>query len=122
MMKLLVIANHPPEKWSQEQREGWDIEYVPFPNVPPSASIAEIMPLRNEVVKVIKNWLEANPGGKICFQGEFSLFCYVLECLFKTGIPADSFVFPTTERVVKEREKEDGTVEKTYQFRFVRWR
>lgn len=119
MKNLLVISNHPPEKWEDEQKRGWDkIDYVPFPNIPPSCSMEEVyksfaIPLAGK----IGEWMRENPEGKVCLQGDFSL-CYAIWRSIEDLI----FTFPTTERVVEERKLEDGRIEKTYHFKFVRWR
>lgn len=117
MNNLLVISNHFPEKWSDEQKREWDrIDYIPFPNVPPQADIVEVINIATDLCEKIGRWMKENPNGKVCLQGEFSL-CYIV---FKS-IDDHIFTFPTTERVVEERETENG-IEKLYHFRFVRWR
>jgi hypothetical protein len=117
-MNLLVISNHPPEKWEDEQKKGWDkIDYIPFPNVPASWDMKQVIDLATSLCEKIGEWLNENPDGKVCLQGDFSL-CWVIY----RSIDDLVFVFPTTERVVEERKTEDGRIEKLYHFRFVRWR
>lgn len=117
-MNLLVISNHPPDKWSEEQRSGWDrIDYIPFPDVPPTASFSEVVEIATPLAEQIGKWISTNEGGKVCLQGEFTL-CYILY----RSIDEPIFTFPTTQRVVEEKVKEDGSVEKVATFKFVRWR
>jgi len=118
MKNLLVISNHTPEKWTEEQKRGWDrIDYIPFPNVPPSADMMEVINIATDLCEKIGQWIRENPEGKVCLQGDFSL-CYIV---YKS-IDDPIFVFPTTERVVEEKQTEDDRIEKLYRFRFVRWR
>ncbi|MEM4134328.1 MAG: hypothetical protein QXV73_03950 [Candidatus Micrarchaeia archaeon] len=118
MSNLLVISNHPPERWAEEQKEGWDrIDYIPFPQVPATASFEQVVEIATPLARAIGEWLSQNPDGKVCLQGEFTL-CYIL---FRS-IDDYIFVFPTTERVVEERQKADGSTEKIATFKFVRWR
>jgi len=140
MKKLLVISNHPVEKWSDEQKEGWDIiEYIPFPNVSPQlgrqaakdAAISLLDTIRARIENIegvslyrfreydgdynLAMWWETvehvPSDWKLSIQGEFSL-CN--ELFQRVG---EHCVFPTTERVVEEK---DGV--KTSTFKFVRWR
>ena len=71
------------------------------------------MILHDEII----NFLRRYPEGKVTVQGEFTLCMFIFAYL-----PTRIFIFPTTERVVEEKVKEDGTVEKVQRFRFVRWR
>lgn len=116
MKKLLVISNHNPELWSNEQKKGWDkIEYVPFPNIDPKKSIEEI---RNSdvpfVIGVIAGFLTENSGDDLFvnLQGEFSLCKEVF-----LALPKINFIFPTTERIVEEKDGKKISI-----FKFVRWR
>lgn len=113
MKKLLVISNHSPEKWESEQKAGWDIEYMPFPEVPPEIDMEEVKEIGKPIIKEILDFTRKNPEGKVCIQGEFSLCSYIYRML-----PEDFFVFPTTKRVVEETK--EGL--RLYKFKFVRWR
>jgi hypothetical protein len=118
MKSLLVISNHPPEKWEKEQKREWDkIDYIPFPNVPPEWDMEKVINLAIPLCEKIREWVSKNPEGKVCLQGDFSL-CWVIY----RSIDDPIFVFPTTERKVEEKKTEDGKVEKLYHFHFVRWR
>ena len=138
-MKLLVISNHPPVNWSENQKRGWEeIVYIPFPNVSPNATREEIRKLADKICKEIETitggyfadthddgYIFYSPvfyGGeewKICIQGEYSLCA---EIFSRFGNCPDRLVFPTTERIVEEIVKENGTIEKKAIFKFVRWR
>lgn len=121
MRNLLVVSNHPPEKWEEAQKVGWDrIDYIPFPNIDPRADRVEINEIAEKLIEKIKKWLFKNYNhGKLCLQGEFTL-CYIIFNKLHTW--NDIFVFPTTERVVEEKLLPDGSIEKVSKFRFVRWR
>ena len=138
-MKLLVISNHPPANWPEEQRKGWDeIVYIPFPNVPPEMSREEVRLLADQICKEIEKitggyFADTHDDGytfhspvfyggedwRICIQGEFTLCA---EIFSRFGNCPNLLTFPTTERIVEEVKKEDGSVEKRAVFKFVRWR
>ncbi|MEM2615657.1 MAG: hypothetical protein QXO44_02810 [Thermoplasmatales archaeon] len=119
MARLLVISNHPPDRWSEEQKKGWDsIDYIPFPDVPAEADYLDVaMHYAKPIIEAIWNWLSKNPDGKVCVQGEYTVCSIVF-----SFVPFYVFTFPTTKRVVQEIQKEDGTVEKVSVFKFVKWR
>ena len=55
MKKLLVISNHPVEKWSDEQKEGWDvIEYIPFPNIPATMEKDSVLDKKISTFKFVR--------------------------------------------------------------------
>ena len=139
MKKLLLISNHPPTNWSEEQKKEWDeIVYIPFPNVPPEMSREEVRLLADQICKEIEKitggyfsdthydgytfWCPVFYGAqnwRICIQGEYTLCA---EIFSRFGNCPDRLVFPTTERRVEEIRKEDGSVEKRSVFRFIKWR
>jgi len=113
---LLVISNHDPKNWDREQKEGWDnIDYIPFPNINPEFSASEVWEIAKKLVKEIKIWLNQNTGGKINLQGEFSLSFAVF--VLMSNEASNVFTFPTTERVVEEKDGKKISV-----FKFVMWR
>ena len=119
-MELLVISNHPPEKWADDQKAGWDvIDYIPFPDVPAAESLEEVIDLSQPIISQIRDWRERHPDGRVSIQGEFTLSAYLLLAVEKLW--GWCFSFPTTERQVVEEVKDRGTLRKTV-FRFVRWR
>jgi len=112
MKKLLVISNHPVDKWSDEQKAGWDvIDYIPFPNISPTMSKNDVIDIADDLVERIS---QEFPEHTVTIQGEFSLTCAVVSRLSNSGKEP---VFPTTERKVVEK---DGM--KTSIFEFVKWR
>ena len=113
---LLVVSNHPPEKWSDEQKKGWDtIDHIPFPNVPPTFSWEDVFTLSIPILNKMQEWKTKHREGKISIQGEATLVSIVLDVM--KNVDRHCFVFPTTERVVEEK---DG--KKISTFKFVRWR
>ena len=119
MKELLVISNHPPDRWGDDQKAGWDsIDYIPFPEIPPDADFDEVCgEIAVKLADKIGEWIGDHPNGKVNLQGEFTV-CYIL---FR-AIDDMIFVFPTTKRETTEIVKEDGSVEKKTVFKFVRWR
>jgi len=131
MSKKLLIncSNHSSLKWSEEQKEGWDVIVdVPFPAIDPRWEVNSeeyllaLVNARNAILDIITHSEYLEWEKYIMLQGEFS-FCYMLygklslldSSFFK------SFVIPTTERVVEEK-LEDGVYKKTATFKFVMWR
>ena len=113
---LLVISNHPPAGWGKEQKAGWDtIDHIPFPNVPPTFSFQEVSEMAEILLGKIGEWKNTHAEGKISIQGEFTLSSILTLAIQRY----DGWVltFPTTERVVEEK---DG--KKMSTFKFVRWR
>lgn len=133
---LINLSNHPSARWSESQKQGWDkIIDIPFPQVSSTATTEDIQVLATEI---FKNFVKENYRGAaksplasrdVLFRflkdyafhvaGEFTLFYYLVE-LLKTY--RSEVVIATTERRTIEKVKEDGTVEKTTVFEFVRWR
>ena len=115
MKKMLInVSNHPVSRWSDAQKEGWDlIRHIPFPNVDPKTSDLSVRVMAIDLKEQILEATEPQFQVFVCVQGEFSLTVSTIKLL-------DDFqvVFPTTERVVEE--KEDGT--KVSKFNFVQWR
>lgn len=121
-VKLLYIGNHDPQKWHPSQREGWDeIQFIPFPEVDPTLSRAEVMEIAKELAVDIIKWLD-NPTNFVCIQGEYSLFFFVIIELVKNNCDLSRIVFPTTRREVIEEVDANGATKKTAVFKFVKWR
>lgn len=125
MKHLLVISNHAPNKWSNEQKEGWDkIDYIPFPNVPANATTTEVIekyanPIAAEIGAFYNECDNMNAEGYITIQGEFSLCKIIFDVLHGEKV---KFVFPTTERIAVEEIQPDGSVQKKSVFKFSQWR
>lgn len=118
--RLLVVSNHDPSKWTEDQRKGWDeIVYYPFPNVDPHKGTNQI--IADEVSKIcdeIRKFYSScgdKMQGFVTLQGEFTVCYYVFKSLAHEEDV--KFIFPTTERKAVET---DGI--KTSVFEFVKWR
>jgi len=111
-VKLLVISNHSIDKWDDSQKLGWDIiDYIPFPNIPASMTKDKVIDIADDLCcKIVRDY----PEHIITIQGEFSLTCAVTSRLSNAGREP---IFPTTERIVEEK---DGV--KISVFKFVQWR
>ena len=115
-MDLLVISNHPPDRWSEEQRKGWDtIDYVPFPNVDAMADYDDVLDMAMSLFEQIEMWIVDHEDGRVNIQGEYTLTGMVVHMAY----PSHHWIFtyPTSNRVVEEK---DG--KKISTFKFVRWR
>ena len=132
---LFVVSNHPVDKWSAEQKAGWDdITHLPFPNVPPEWDREQVKRLAVYYVKMLISHIQMKVGeeviltgnqilGKksrkdysemisISVQGEFTFTCEMVKLL---NYPV---IFPTTERIAEE--VSPGV--KRQVFKFSRWR
>lgn len=112
--KMLVITNHPIDKWESAQKAGWELTYFPFPNVDPHLNSNDIKLHVDLVIHKILNFVQKNTNAYVCLQGEFSV-CY--RVFTNPKMQKVKFIFPTTERVVVEKGNEKYSV-----FRFVQWR
>jgi hypothetical protein len=123
---LYVISNHPPEKWSDEQKAGIpNIDYTPMPNIPASYSSMEVHKefINPHIDRLEKMRRKAKSAGKILhisIQGEWTFVGNIVR-YFADKIRIQ-FWTPTTERVVKEVQNPDSSITKVSEFRFVRWR
>lgn len=118
LKSLLVISNHNPDKWSEEQRAGWDtIDYIPFPNLSPEMSIDDLdwTDKMFGLVTDIRRWMNRHIRAYINIQGEYAMTVMVTQIIHKEY--GWVFTYPTTDRMVEEK---DGV--KTSKFKFVRWR
>jgi hypothetical protein len=120
MKRLLVISNHAPDKWDNDQKKDWsEIQYFPFPNVDPHKGNREIITgevatICAEIGRFYSACDEDGNEGYVTLQGEFTVCKGVFDALHDDDV---HFVFPTTERKVVEK---DGI--KTSVFEFVQWR
>lgn len=121
---LINLSNHKSNSWSEDQKEGWlQIFDIPFPNISPQATTEEVAELVEKYFEKINDLAYENipedDDVYVMLQGEFT-FCYLLYEVLK--MHGYIVVVPTTERIVEERVKDDGTIEKTSIFKFVQWR
>ena len=116
-------SNHPSAGWSPAQTEAAlamgcdevvDIEGG-FPNVPPTAELAELRALATRVVEQAIAF-----GASVAMvSGEQTLVPLIVLGLQAAGIVC---VTATTERVCQDEVLSDGSVETRRMFRFVQWR
>lgn len=116
---FINFTNHASRSWGEIQRAaarqyGDEIRDIPFPNVPATATEADIAQLAQEYVEKIK---KETPSAVLC-QGEFTLSYQVIRLLLQSGIPV---VAACSERTVTEK-REEGKVIKRAEYEFVRFR
>lgn len=94
---FINFTNHPSAVWDQKQleeaRKYGVIQDIPFPNVDPQSSEADIKILGNQYYVKIMSY---QPAAVLC-QGEFTLAVYVIERLKKAGVTVLS---ACTKRIV----------------------
>ncbi len=118
---FLNVSNHPSATWPETQKGAAEkFEFgppvdVPFPDVDPSWSTAEIERQADELVKKI---LEKNPAYAMV-MGEFTLTAALVARLQKAGVRC---VATVSKRVAEERRLPDGTVERKATFEFAGFR
>lgn len=116
---FINCSNHPWEKWNIKQIEAaqkWgEIVDYPFPQIPASADSLYVEGLADAVAKDI---IAKKPDAVMC-QGEHTFTYALVSRLQKAGILV---VSASSERNVRERIKEDGSVEKSIIFKFVQFR
>jgi len=125
VLMFFNISNHPSSKWSEKQREaafalGRYIEDVPFPDVPATASELEVEELAYDLLlPLVRRQQWEDEDDVFMVQGEYSLTYLMTRLLLSAR---RKVVVACTERKVQERTNEDGKVEKTSVFEFVRFR
>lgn len=119
---LLNLSNHPSTKWGDKQRQTaiekyGNIQDMPFPNVPPSATSADIQILANDYFQQIQVLAKAgnNQRFAVHIMGEMTLVFALVALLKGANITC---VASTSER--NSVEHADGT--KTIQFNFIQFR
>ena len=124
---LLVVSNHPVEKWEEAQKRGWDdIVYIPHPPIDARLSNRELDKLVLNTMEIIKEApdIQNIDNTYFCIQGDYG-FTYRLQreieyCFY---IHPEQFVFPTTERtIINTTINADGSFVKETVFRFIQWR
>lgn len=119
---FINISNHPSKNWSDlqitlaEAISGDNVILdIPFPNVDPRALCFDV----REVADMVMDQLKGLDIETVMVQGEMTLTYLLVKRLLAQDIRV---VATTTERVVKEVTKPDGTVVKTSVFQFVDFR
>ena len=114
---FINISNHPSSKWSPAQlaAAGGKVVDIPFPNVPPTATPAEVEEMAQRLLdEVAKHGFFHTHTAMV--QGEFSLTYALTGMLIRLG--TEVVVATSFER--KSVENPDGS--KTVVFEFVQFR
>lgn len=114
---LINLSNHPSDRWSDKQREAAIQQYdaitdIPFPNIPPAATLAEVQALADTYLNQIQGYSDRKV---VHLMGEMTFVHQLVQRLMEAGIPA---VASTSQRNTVEHP--DGS--KTVHFDFVQFR
>lgn len=120
---LLNLSNHPLAKWESTQRAAAErqfgiIEDMPFPQIAPNASFADVTHIAREYSKKCMAMLAGSANDEsnaVHLMGEFTFTYQFLKEMESLGIVC---VASTTERIVTENP--DGS--KNTVFKFVQFR
>ena len=125
---LINLSNHKSDGWSDDQKAGYYIVDLPFPNIDPNMTTQDVKKIVNEYEEriwgIVKEVASSNPHPEhyvkvhIMLQGEYT-FCYLLFDIIRHT--EWTLMIPTTERIVEEKIV-DGKTIKTSIFKFVKWR
>ena len=112
-------SNHPFEKWDKAQLEAaralGDLVYIPFPDVAPTGSTAEIIERAKACVQELLGRYPDPDSVVIMVQGEMTLLYHILKLLERAGYRV---VAATSDRDVQVLP--DGKELKTFKFRAFR--
>ena len=117
---LINLTNHPALQWSNKQiseaqRLFGEVADMPFPSIPPTAEVEEIVCIVDEYVEKILKLKKQNTQITIHVMGEHT-FCFnLIRKLLAQGIPC---VASTSRRIVEETISQ----EKMVRFDIVRFR
>ena len=116
---LINFTNHPYEIWPEAQREAakayGEVTDLPFPQVEPRMTSAELRALTDEYAEKI----EAMKPEAVLAAGEFTLLFMLVDRLLRDGV---NVVSSCSERETVEYKRPDGNTEKKAVFRFERFR
>lgn len=116
---LVNVSNHPSNTWQKKQRDAasvyGDIVDLPFPPIPASASETDIRQLVEEYLSKIT----ALHPEAVFTAGEYIFVYMLVDALSEYGIPV---LCSATDRIAEEKRMEDGSINKTIRFDFVRFR
>lgn len=122
-MSFLNLSNHPIATWSAAQRDAaealghgapCDLDGA-MPLVPPEADAAAVWAL----ARAVADRAIAQGARGAMVSTDFTLTHALVELLEARGVRCYA---ATTRREATERPRDDGGVERTLVFRFVRWR
>lgn len=116
---LINLSNHPSRKWQAQQMQAAVAQFgsvvdLPFPDVPPVASVSDIAQLADLYTEKVAAMASANEA-VVHVMGEMT-FTYAMVCRLKAK--CYRCVASTTERCVVE--EQPG--QKTVLFNFVQFR
>ena len=116
---IINLSNHPSEGWQEKQRAAarcyGEIVDMPFPVIPAESGEGDIA----SFVRDYLGRIEALRPDAVFLMGEYTFVYMMAGELEERGIPALS---SSSERIVTERTMEDGAIEKSTRFDFVRFR
>lgn len=112
-------TNHASSDWGEQQKDAAD-KYgvtvdISFPTIPSTLESNRVKELAKKTFEAIRL---VNPEAVLC-QGEFTYTYELVRLLKDEGIKV---LAACSERVAHEVVRDDGTVEKKSEFKFVRFR
>lgn len=115
---LINLSNHPKERWSEHQlfeaQQYGKIVDLPFPNIPPDASVEQLQPLIEEYYNRVTSF--GDPSRVVVhLMGEMTFTFMLLSRLLKADYRCIS---STTNRIVEEL----SSGEKRVLFQFSKFR
>lgn len=142
---LINLSNHPSKNWSKQQFDAAIAQFsevvdIAFPNVPPTASKEEVEDLASEY---LHKCLEIDTQATIHVMGEMTFVHAFVSMLPLQGVTfrftsewyknhgGDFKIYTacnmkavasTSERVSTEKLNDDGSVSKTFTFKFIQFR
>lgn len=116
---FINFTNHPSAFWDEYQIQealqyGDEITDIPFPDIPATATEAEIAQLAEAYTRKLA---EVSPAVVLC-QGEFTFSYQVIGMLLKRGIPV---LAACSKRSVIETQLNGATI-KQAEYKFVKFR
>jgi len=119
---LVNLSNHPSAKWGEKQKntaieQYGNVEDIPFPQVPPTATSEDIKAMAAAYVKQIRELAKVknNQPFAVHIMGEMTLIFRIISLLKRTNIRC---VASTTFRDTIDHP--DGS--KTFKFEFIQFR
>ncbi len=117
---LLNLSNHPTTKWTPEQlnnaiQQFTQVQDMPFPNIPPTATTDKVKQIADEYYNKILKIAAKHHTLTVHLMGEMTFTYHLVTKLQTFGIAC---VASTTERTVLE----EINGKKTFLFKFVQFR
>ncbi len=117
---LINLSNHPLKKWSEKQKRAAERQFgvvvdVPFPNVPTSASLQEIIQLADTYVgdclSILNTPHDKSERHAVHVMGEMTFVYQFVHKMTEQGVLC---VASTSER--KSMDLQDGKMVKVFEF------